>query len=191
MSITTHRRHRGDFTWEDIPVLAYKQADTAPFRDVTRQVLFEDAQLGCQLRYFEIAPAGHTTLERHQHLHARRLVAQSPQHRHRFRRRERHIEPAYRFLAMAATQYEAPRRIQPADHIHERGSGEVQIARSGPVGGIEGRRGDYHRATQRRWRFHMLDHERRRVGARNDAWLQFVRQSRRKEVQRESRVTRA
>ena len=74
MSITTHRRHRGDFTWEDTPVLAYKQADTAPFRDVTRQVLFEDAQLGCQLRYFEIAPAGHTTLERHQHLHAVMII---------------------------------------------------------------------------------------------------------------------
>jgi len=74
MSITPHRRHRGNFTWEDTPVLAYKQADTAPFRDVTRQVLFEDAQLGCQLRYFEIAPAGHTTLERHQHLHAVMII---------------------------------------------------------------------------------------------------------------------
>jgi quercetin dioxygenase-like cupin family protein len=33
-------------------------------------VLFEEAEHGCQLRYFEVAPGGHTTLERHQHVHA-------------------------------------------------------------------------------------------------------------------------
>ncbi|MSQ68068.1 MAG: cupin domain-containing protein [Gammaproteobacteria bacterium] len=74
MSITTHRGHQGDFTWEEVPVLAYKQAGAAPFRDVTRQVLFDDAALGCQLRYFEVAPAGHTTLERHAHLHAVMII---------------------------------------------------------------------------------------------------------------------
>ena len=41
-----------------------------PFRDVTRQVLFDDATLDCQLRYFEVAPGGWSTLERHQHVHA-------------------------------------------------------------------------------------------------------------------------
>ena len=70
MSNKPHRRHHGDFTWEEVPVLAYKQDGTAPFRDVTRQVLFEDADLGCQLRYFEVAPGGHSTLERHEHVHA-------------------------------------------------------------------------------------------------------------------------
>lgn len=74
MSADELRRHRGDFTWERTPVLAYKQAGDAPFRDVSRQVLFEHEALGCQLRYFEVAPGGHSTLERHQHVHAVMIV---------------------------------------------------------------------------------------------------------------------
>jgi mannose-6-phosphate isomerase-like protein (cupin superfamily) len=65
-----HVRHDGDFRWESVPVLAYKEAG-GPFKDITRQVLFEgDSDLPCQWRYFEIAPGGHSTLERHEHLHA-------------------------------------------------------------------------------------------------------------------------
>ncbi|MBM4228624.1 MAG: cupin domain-containing protein [Gammaproteobacteria bacterium] len=56
--------------WQDVALLAYKQMGSAPFRDVTRQVLFEDPALGCELRYFEVAPKGHSTLERHEHVHA-------------------------------------------------------------------------------------------------------------------------
>ena len=74
MSNKPHRRHHGDFTWDKVPVLAYKQDGSAPFRDVTRQVLFEDGALGCQLRYFEVAPGGHSTLERHEHVHAVMIV---------------------------------------------------------------------------------------------------------------------
>ena len=33
----------------------YKAEGTAPFRDITRQVLFEDPALACELRYFEMA----------------------------------------------------------------------------------------------------------------------------------------
>ena len=58
------------FGWDGVDVLAYKEAGGAPFRAVTRQVLFEEAEQGCQLRYFEVAPGGHTTLERHEHVHA-------------------------------------------------------------------------------------------------------------------------
>jgi quercetin dioxygenase-like cupin family protein len=64
------RKHSGNFHWEDVDVLAYKQEGTAPFKDVTRQVLFEGGGVPAQLRYFEVAPGGHTTLERHQHVHA-------------------------------------------------------------------------------------------------------------------------
>jgi len=64
------RRHSGDFRWEDVDVLAYKQEGSAPFRDVTRQVLFEGGDVPAQLRYFEVAPGGYTTLERHEHVHA-------------------------------------------------------------------------------------------------------------------------
>ena len=63
------RKHAGAFRWEGVEVLAYKQEGTAPFRDVTRQVLFDDASLAAQLRYFEVAPGGWTTLERHDHVH--------------------------------------------------------------------------------------------------------------------------
>ena len=64
------RHHDGNFHWEGVDVLAYKQEGSAPFKDVTRQVLFEPEGLPAQLRYFEVAPGGHTTLERHEHVHA-------------------------------------------------------------------------------------------------------------------------
>ena len=64
------RRHSGDFHWQGVDVLAYKQDPGVPFKDVTRQVLFEGSELPAQLRYFEVAPGGFTTLERHEHVHA-------------------------------------------------------------------------------------------------------------------------
>ena len=72
--MSNHRAFDGDFHWQQVPVLAYKQEGSAPFKDVTRQVLFDDPALACQLRYFEVAPGGHTTLERHQHVHAVMVV---------------------------------------------------------------------------------------------------------------------
>ena len=56
--------------WADVDVTAYKAEGSAPFRDVTRQVLFDDDALACQFRYFEVAAGGWSTLERHQHVHA-------------------------------------------------------------------------------------------------------------------------
>jgi mannose-6-phosphate isomerase-like protein (cupin superfamily) len=56
--------------WDGVDVLAYKDEGSAPFKDITRQVLFDDAALGCELRYFEMGPGGHSTLERHEHVHA-------------------------------------------------------------------------------------------------------------------------
>lgn len=59
-----------EWRWEDVECLAYKPEGTH-FRDVSRQVLFgSETELGCELRYFEIQPGGHTTLERHEHVHA-------------------------------------------------------------------------------------------------------------------------
>ena len=63
-------RYRGDFRWDGVPVQPYKPEGTH-FRDITRQLLVgPDAGLGCELRYFELEPAGHSTLERHEHPHA-------------------------------------------------------------------------------------------------------------------------
>ena len=67
--MTAVRRGAG-FLWEGVDVLEYKAFDEA-YRDVTRQVLFGAAQgLPWELRYFEVAAGGHTTLERHAHPHA-------------------------------------------------------------------------------------------------------------------------
>ena len=63
-------RHRGDYTWEGVPLLAYKQEAGTHFKEVTRQVLSAGSpDLFAELRYFEVAPGGHSTLERHEHVH--------------------------------------------------------------------------------------------------------------------------
>jgi mannose-6-phosphate isomerase-like protein (cupin superfamily) len=56
--------------WDGVERLQYKQEGSAPFRDITRQVLFDDADLAAQVRYFEMQAGGYSTLERHQHMHA-------------------------------------------------------------------------------------------------------------------------
>ena len=63
------RAFREGFRWDGVPVHPYKNAAAAPFRAITRQVLFNDPALGCELRYFEMAPGGFSTLERHEHAH--------------------------------------------------------------------------------------------------------------------------
>ena len=63
------RKHTGDFHWQQVDTLAYKEDANAPFREVTRQVLFDTDDPPAQLRYFEVAPGGWTTLERHEHTH--------------------------------------------------------------------------------------------------------------------------
>ncbi len=50
--------------------MPYKQVGSAPFRDISRQVLFQEPGMGCELRYFEMAAGGYSTLERHEHAHA-------------------------------------------------------------------------------------------------------------------------
>jgi len=65
-----HRAAKRNYRWQDVELLPYKEDDQAPFRSISRQVLFSDPQLAGELRYFEMAPGGHSTLERHQHMHA-------------------------------------------------------------------------------------------------------------------------
>jgi quercetin dioxygenase-like cupin family protein len=65
-----HETPGGDYRWDGVDVLAYKPTGTH-FRDITRQVLFDgEAAPGVELRYFEVAPGGHSTFERHEHVHA-------------------------------------------------------------------------------------------------------------------------
>jgi len=64
------RKALADFRWEGVDLRAYKDESSAPFRAVTRQVLASAPDLKGELRYFEVAPGGWTTLERHAHVHA-------------------------------------------------------------------------------------------------------------------------
>ena len=67
--MTAHRKFSDDFQWEGVATRAYKDGD-GPYQGVTRQVLFEgEPGLPVEWRYFEVAPGGHSTLERHEHLH--------------------------------------------------------------------------------------------------------------------------
>ena len=56
--------------WEGTGLHAYKTDGVSPYRDVTRQVLFSDPAMAAEWRYFEVGSDGHTTLERHEHVHA-------------------------------------------------------------------------------------------------------------------------
>ena len=64
------RRYQDEFRWEGVEPRPYKQDDAAPFKAISRQELFAHSALGCQLRYFEMAAGGYSTLERHEHVHA-------------------------------------------------------------------------------------------------------------------------
>ena len=69
-----HVRQLEPFRWEGVAVRPYK-AEGTHFSGITRQVLFEGGEgLGCQLRYFEVAPGGWSSLERHRHAHAVMIV---------------------------------------------------------------------------------------------------------------------
>jgi quercetin dioxygenase-like cupin family protein len=64
------RQFREDYRWEGVAYLPYKEDGTAPFKAISRQVLFHEPDLGCELRYFEMDAGGFSTLERHEHKHA-------------------------------------------------------------------------------------------------------------------------
>jgi mannose-6-phosphate isomerase-like protein (cupin superfamily) len=67
-------RHLEDFRWDGVPVLNYKE-EGSHFKAISRQVLFEGGpKLGAELRYFEIEPGGHSTLERHDHIHSVMII---------------------------------------------------------------------------------------------------------------------
>jgi quercetin dioxygenase-like cupin family protein len=69
-TITNFRPADGDFRWQDVAYQPYKQDGSAKFKDISRQVLFHQDALGCELRYFEMDAGGFSTLERHEHAHA-------------------------------------------------------------------------------------------------------------------------
>jgi mannose-6-phosphate isomerase-like protein (cupin superfamily) len=64
------RRFEDGYRWDGVAFLPYKEDGQALFRQVSRQVLFSRPDLAGELRYFEVAAGGYTTLERHEHVHA-------------------------------------------------------------------------------------------------------------------------
>lgn len=71
-SNTSHllRAFRDGFRWDGVVLSPYKDDGAAPFRTISRQELFKQPDLACELRYFEMAAGGYSTLERHEHAHA-------------------------------------------------------------------------------------------------------------------------
>lgn len=67
---SAHRRFRDGYRWDGVEHLPYKEDGRALFKDVSRQVLFSLPDMTGELRYFEVAPGGYSTLERHEHVHA-------------------------------------------------------------------------------------------------------------------------
>ena len=59
-----------DWRWDEVALHPYKEEGAAPFKAITRQTLFSDPGLGCELRYFEMDAGGHSSMERHEHMHA-------------------------------------------------------------------------------------------------------------------------
>lgn len=57
-----------EFEWSGIPLDRYKD-EPGTWQSVTRQVLSPDLEGSFEVRYFEIAPGGYSTYERHEHEH--------------------------------------------------------------------------------------------------------------------------
>ena len=65
----THVQQSEPFRWDGVDLLAYKE-DDGTFRSVSRQTLVDaEHGQGVSMRYFEVGPGGHTTLEKHEHTH--------------------------------------------------------------------------------------------------------------------------
>lgn len=63
-------RHAGGFEWAGVPLEAYK-AEGQSWKGITRRELVgrRGESPRFHVRYFEIAPGGHSTLEKHEHEH--------------------------------------------------------------------------------------------------------------------------
>jgi quercetin dioxygenase-like cupin family protein len=69
-TVSLVRAARDGFRWDGVAYQPYKQDGSAPFKDISRQVLFHEDSLACEWRYFEMDAGGYSTFERHEHAHA-------------------------------------------------------------------------------------------------------------------------
>ena len=122
-------RHNGDFTWAGVPLEPYK--DTTEFwKGITRRELSgkRGESMNFHVRYFEIAPGGFSTLEKHHHEHVvipirgqgevqfgcfiyqvamGDVVYIAPDDPHQFRNPEHHHEP-FGFLCIVNAERDPP-----------------------------------------------------------------------------------
>ena len=128
-----HRAARDDFRWDGVEMRPYKEDERALYKTITRQVLFSDPAMAGELRYFEVAAGGFSTLERHEHMHAvlilrgrgeclvgdevkvlatRDLVTVPPMTWHQFRAA---TDEPLGFLCMVDAQRDKPQLPEPED----------------------------------------------------------------------------
>jgi len=126
-------RHAGDFTWTGVATEAYK-ATTETWRGITRRELVgkRGESPRFHVRYFEIAPGGHSTLEQHEHEHVvipqrgrgeaqlgcdvyrvgfGDVVYVAPNEPHQFRNPEGAQEP-FGFLCIVNAERDLPRAVE-------------------------------------------------------------------------------
>lgn len=60
----------GGYRWDGVEHKPYKVDERALFKGISRQTLFSRPDIAGELRYFEVDAGGHSTLERHEHVHA-------------------------------------------------------------------------------------------------------------------------
>ncbi len=127
------RAAKADFRWEGVEMRPYKEDERALYKTITRQVLFSDPDMAGELRYFEVAPGGFSTLERHEHMHGvlilrgrghclvgdavkmletRDLITVPPMTWHQFRAT---AEESLGFLCMVDAQRDKPQLPTPQD----------------------------------------------------------------------------
>lgn len=125
-------RHGGDFEWEGVELEPYKET-TELWKGITRRELSgkRGESQGFHVRYFEIAPGGYSTLEKHEHEHVvipirGRGIAQfdcyiyevgfgdvvyvAPNDPHQFRNPEDATEP-FGFLCIVNAERDAPQAV--------------------------------------------------------------------------------
>ncbi|MFI5386671.1 MAG: cupin domain-containing protein [Fimbriimonadales bacterium] len=64
--LTTRIQQSGAFEWPGVDIKEYKPGHS---RAVTRRTLLEPNGTQFEVRYFEVAPEGHTSFEKHEHEH--------------------------------------------------------------------------------------------------------------------------
>ncbi|MEI7986800.1 MAG: cupin domain-containing protein [Armatimonadota bacterium] len=74
------RQTSDQYRWKGVDLLPYKEDGGTHFKSISRQTLFQGSNdLPVEMRYFEMATDGHSTLERHHHQHAVMIIRGSGQ----------------------------------------------------------------------------------------------------------------